>query len=281
MSNWVFLNDQYIAEEKAVLHFRDLSIQRGYGVFDFFKVENSVPVFLEEHLNRFYFSAEQMRLNIGYTKKELKKIVVELLQKNNADNTGVRMTLTGGYATDGYNLSKPNLIISLHTFSAPTSEQFEKGIKLVSYQHQRQLPHVKSIDYLMAIWLQPFIKQNNADDVLYHQNGIVSECPRSSFFMVTSDNRIVTPARNILKGILQTKLIKLAKTEFEVEERDITIQEIKTAKEAFITSTTKNILPVYQFDDYFFQKQNPTTLKLCESLNRFCSLQTQLPDDSF
>lgn len=281
MSNWVFLNDQYIAEEKAVLHFRDLSIQRGYGVFDFFKVENSVPVFLEEHLNRFYFSAEQMRLNIGYTKKELKKIVFELLQKNNADNTGVRMTLTGGYATDGYNLSKPNLIISLHTFSAPTSEQFEKGIKLVSYQHQRQLPHVKSIDYLMAIWLQPFIKQNNADDVLYHQNGIVSECPRSSFFMVTSDNRIVTPARNILKGILQTKLIKLAKTEFEVEERDITIQEIKTAKEAFITSTTKNILPVYQFDDYFFQKQNPTTLKLCESLNRFCSLQTQLPDDSF
>lgn len=269
MSSYAFLNNQFVAEQNAVLHFRDLSIQRGYGIFDFFKVENSVPVFLGEHLDRFNFSAQQMRLNIGYTKNELKKIVFELLHKNNAGNTGVRLTLTGGYSTDGYHMSKSNLVISLHTFSAPAAKQFEKGIKLLSYEHQRQLPYVKSIDYLMAIWLQPFIKQNNADDVLYHQNGIVSECPRSSFFMVTSDNRIVTPARNILKGIVQTKLIELAKTEFKVEERDITIQEIKTAKEAFTTSTTKNILPVRQVDDYLFPKQNPITLKLCESLNRF------------
>jgi branched-chain amino acid aminotransferase len=275
MSNWTFLNDQFVPEEKTVLHFRDLSIQRGYGVFDFFKVLNSAPVFLEDHLNRFYFSAEQMRLNIEYAKDELKKIIFELLQKNNAGDTGVRITLTGGYSTDGYQLSKPNLIISQYSFSPPVKEQFEKGSKLVSYEHQRQLPHVKSIDYLMAIWLQPFIKQNNADDVLYNHNGIVSECPRSNFFIVTNDNKIVTPSKNILNGIIRTKLIETAKMDFEIEERSVTIEEMKTAKEAFITSTTKVILPVSQVDEHIFSKHNPVTTELYHSLLYLLSKQIQ------
>lgn len=275
MSNWCFINDEFLAEEKAVLHIHDLSIQRGYGIFDFFKVQNSVPVFLEEHLERFYFSAEQMRLNVRYTKDELKQILSQLLQKNKIDNTGVRITLTGGYSPDGYQLSKPNLIISLRPFTPPTKEDFEKGIKLITYEHQRQLPEVKSIDYLMPIWLQPFVKGKDADDVLYHRNGMVSECPRSNFFAVTKDDTIVTASKNVLKGVMRNKLVEIAKRSFKVEERDLTIEEIKSAKEAFITSTTKTILPVKQIDEYFFNEQNPVTTQLFHDLLRIQS-QSQI-----
>lgn len=259
MGQWAFINNDFIKEEDARLHFRDLSIQRGYGVFDFFKVVNSVPVFLEEHLNRFYFSAEEMRLTVGYSKDELIKILDLLIKKNSVATTGVRITLTGGYSADGYQLSNPNLIIALSPLPLPSSQQFEKGIKLVTYQHQRQLPHVKSIDYLMAIWLQPFIRQNNADDVLYHKNGIVSECPRSNFFLVTKEQTLVTPSENILKGVMRSKIIEVARSKFRVEERDVSVDEIKTAKEAFITSTTKTVLPVNQIDDYLFPSLRPLT----------------------
>jgi D-alanine transaminase/branched-chain amino acid aminotransferase len=275
MSNWCFINDEFLAEEKAVLHIHDLSIQRGYGIFDFFKVQNSVPVFLEEHLERFYFSAEQMRLNVRYTKDELKQILSQLLQKNKIDNTGVRITLTGGYSPDGYQLSKPNLIISLRPFTPPTKEQFEKGIKLITYEHQRQLPEVKSIDYLMPIWLQPFVKGKDADDVLYHRNGMVSECPRSNFFAVTKDDTIVTASKNVLKGVMRNKLVEIAKRSFKVEERDLTIEEIKSAKEAFITSTTKTILPVKQIDKFFLYEQNSVTTQLFHDLLRIQS-QSQI-----
>jgi branched-chain amino acid aminotransferase len=275
MSKWIFIHDEFVPEEKAVLHVQDLSIQRGYGVFDFFKVVNMVPVFLNEHLDRFYFSAGKMRLNIDYSKEELKKIVFELLEKNNAGNTGVRITLTGGYSEDGYQLSKPNLIISIRSFSSPSKKQFEKGIRLITYEHQRQLPEVKSIDYLMAIWLQPFIKQNGADDVLYHQNGIVSECPRSSFFIVTKENCIVTPSRNILKGVMRMKIIEVASQQFQVEERDVSIEEVKAAKEAFISSTTKTILPVRQIDDYSFPNESLITEQLYHSMAQLQSVQTQ------
>lgn len=262
MSQWTFLNHDFVKEEEAKLHYRDLSIQRGYGVFDFFKVVNSAPVFLEEHLTRFYFSAEQMRLNVQYSKETLKEIIYELLKKNNSVNTGVRITLTGGYSADGYQISNPNLIIALHSFSPPTSDQFSKGIKLISYQHQRQLPHVKSIDYLMGIWLQPIIKQHHANDVLYHQNGMVSECPRSNFFIVANNDVLVTPSKNILKGVMRSKIIEVAQAGFKVEERDLHLDEIKTAKEVFITSTTKTILPVKQIDDDEFPSDRPVTSQI-------------------
>lgn len=281
MSGLAFLNDQFIPEEKAVLHVQDLSIQRGYGIFDFFKVENTHPVFLDEHLDRFYFSAERMRLNIAYSKDELKKIVFELLVKNNASYTGVRITLTGGYSEDGYQLSKPNLIICLRSFSAPTKEQFDKGIRLITYEHQRQLPEVKSIDYLMAIWLQPFTRQNNADDILYHQNGIVTECPRSNFFIVTKDDIIVTASKNILKGIMRQKVVEIAKKGFKIQERDITIDEIKSAKEAFITSTTKHILPVRQVDEHIFPRQNSITVQLSDRLSLIGIQQKEVTGKNF
>lgn len=266
MGNWVFINDEFIPEEKAVLHVSDLSIQRGYGIFDFFKVVNGVPVFLNEHLERFYASAKEMRLAIDYSKDALRKIIFQLLQKNNVDNTGVRITLTGGYSPDGYLLSKPNLIITLRSFKSQTKTQFEKGIKLITYEHQRQLPNVKTIDYLMGIWLQTFIKQNDADDVLYHSNGIISECPRSNFFIVTNNNMIVTPSKNILKGVIRKKLIEVAKNQFKIEERDVSIEEIKIVKEAFITSTTKTILPVRQIDTYILPKSNSISKHLYHSL---------------
>lgn len=266
MSQWVFLNNDFVPQEKAALHFRDLSIQRGYGIFDFFKVVNFIPVFWEDHLNRFYASANEMRLPVAYSKMELKKIISDLLERNAIADTGVRITLTGGYSTDGYQLTNPNLIIALHSFSAPTTDEITRGIKLVSYSHQRQLPHVKTIDYLMAIWLQPFIKQNHANDVLYHQNGIVTECPRSNFFAVTKDDRIITPSKNILRGVMRSKLVEAAKANFKVEERDLTINEIKNCKEAFITSTTKLLLPVQQMDDYIFPCANSISSQLYQLL---------------
>lgn len=269
MNKLAFINTEFIAEEKAVLHFSDLSIMRGYGIFDFLKVVNNIPVFLNDHLNRFYTSAAEMRMTVPYSKKELKNIIYELLNKNQVSDTGIRITLTGGYSPDGYQLSKPNLVISLHSIHIPTSEQFEKGIKLITYSHQRQFPQAKTIDYLMAIWLQPLVRQNQADDVLYYHNGVISECPRANIFLVNRDNKVVTPAKNILKGIIRSKTIQLAQDFYDCEERDISIEELKTAKEVFITSTTKYILPVSQIDDCVLPVQKTVSTRLSLALKHF------------
>ena len=114
--------------------------------------------------------------------------------------------------------------------------------------YQRQLPTIKTIDYLMAVWLQPYLEERQAQDVIYHDGKLVTECPRSNLFIVTKDNQILTPAKNVLKGIIRKQLLNL-EHRYPVAEADITLNDLFEATEIFITSTTKNILPVIQVDD--------------------------------
>ena len=71
----VYINDQFTDNEKATLHVSDLSIQRGFAVFDFCRTVNGVPLFLNDHLERFLHSAHAMRLQVPYTKPQLIDII--------------------------------------------------------------------------------------------------------------------------------------------------------------------------------------------------------------
>lgn len=245
---WVFLNDGLVEEKKAFIHFKDLSLQRGYGAFDFFRLVGKEPLFLEDHLDRFFASAEGLHLPVPLSRTDLKKAVSALVAKNDSPGTGVRIGLSGGYSDDGFSIGSPSLLLFQQSFAPPTTRQVENGIKLLAHSYQRSLPHIKSIDYTMAVWLQPKRIAACADDILYQYKGIVSECPRSNFFLVTAENKIITPSEGVLKGVTRKKVLQLARAHYTVEERSIPVDELETAKEAFITSTTKHILPVAQID---------------------------------
>jgi D-alanine transaminase/branched-chain amino acid aminotransferase len=120
----------------------------------------------------------------------------------------------------------------------------------------------------MAIWLQSLIKEKGADDVLYHTNEVITECPRANFFIVTKDGKLITPVNNILKGITRMKVLELAASNHKVEEQPITIDDIKNAREAFITSSTKRVLPVWQIDDCIIGEKgiNPVSSHLYKQL---------------
>jgi D-alanine transaminase/branched-chain amino acid aminotransferase len=246
-----YVNGQFISIEQAALPINDLGIQRGYSVFDFLRVASDKPLFIDDHLDRFYFSAEVMRLNIQQERAELKSIIQQLINTNDLNHSGIRLILTGGASDDGYKIIEPRLSIIQQSLKPPPDKLPETGIRLISNEYQRQLPHVKTTDYLMAIWLQPWMKENNADDILYHYNGLITECPRSNFFIITKQNILVTPKEKILHGITRKKIIAIAKKlGIEVQERDIQLSEISEIKEAFITSSTKRMLPVSKIDDY-------------------------------
>ena len=239
------INGEFILKNEASILISDLSIQRGFGIFDYFRTINFKPVFLEDHLSRFYFSASEMFMQVGYSHDELGKLIQQLIEKNNIPDSGIRITLTGGYSEDGYAPAKPNLLITQTPFIF-NPDNFNKGLRLITHQHQRQLPQVKTIDYLMAIRLQSFIKQNMADDVLYYNENEISECPRSNFFIVTNNDEIITPSKNVLKGITRKKILSFS--EFDIKKGIVRPTDILNIKEAFISSTTKNILPVFMID---------------------------------
>lgn len=244
---YVFLNDQFVEAEKAVLHISDLAIQRGYGIFDFFRVRNNVLLYVEDHLDRFLASAKIMHLESPYDKDKLLAILKELLAKNNIPNAGIKMILTGGYSPDAYLPVKPNFIIQ----QSPLEFQdtlTPKSVSIITHEFTRDLPSAKSINYSMGIWLQKKVVESKADDVLYHQNGLVTEFPRCNFFIVTADNEVLTPADDSLKGVTRKKLLELNGKGFTIREAAVTTDDVHKAKEAFLTSSTKRIQAVVKID---------------------------------
>ena len=265
---FAFVEDELLPLSRASLSIRDLAIQRGYGIFDFFKILDGRAIFLEEHLDRFFTSAARMRLDAGLNRAALVGKIAELQRVNGLVNSGMRLTLTGGLSPDGFTLSAPVLVIHQIPLPVVPGPELFAAIRLVSYPHRRQLPEIKTIDYMMAIWLQPYIRSKGADDVLYVSDGLITECPRSSFFMVSGDGVLVTPGRDILRGVIRGKLLELARRKWTVEERDIRLEELASAREAFITSTTKHVLPVMQVDEMVIGsgKAGPVAQWLCEQL---------------
>jgi len=247
-AKYVWINNQMMEAENAKIGVTDLALHRGYGIFDFLKIVDGRPIFIEDHFNRFFNSAEAMYLEVAYSRDELRQAVMQLTEANGVSTAGVKLLLTGGYSDDGYKMGAPNLIILQYPLNLQEENKLDKGLRLATYNHVRQLPHIKTIDYLQAVRLHPFMRETNTDDVLYHENGVVSECPRANFYMVT-DNEIVTASRNILKGITRSKVQNFHIDGYNIVERDFSLDELANAKEAFITSTTQYAFPVTNIDD--------------------------------
>lgn len=245
MSTHALINGNYVTAEDASILISDLSVQRGYGIFDYFRTIGGKPVFLADHLDRFYRSAEFMHLPVPAARARLQQLIEDLIAKNNIPDSGIRITLTGGYSENGYTPADPNLLITQTPF-AFSEAGFEKGIQLITHDFQRQLPQVKTIDYLQAIYLQPYIKAQQADDVLYHHQGSIRECPRANFFIVTATGEVVTPAEHILQGITRKKILTFS--DFRIKATDVHLSDVRNAREAFISSSTKEVLPVLKID---------------------------------
>jgi len=246
---YVYLNNDFIPAEEARIHVSDLSIQRGYGIFDFFRVRNGVPLYVEDHLERFIQSAAYMHLASPYDKVRLQEILNELIGRNELSEAGIRMILTGGYSPDAYQPVEPNLIIQQSPLTFEDN-LVPKSVRVITHEYIRDIPQAKTINYTMGIWLQKRIKEHQADDVLYHKNGVVTEFPRCNFFIVTKNNTLVTPIKDALMGVTRKMILEHCAEEFKIAEGPVTLEDVRQAKEAFLTSSTKRVQSVVKIDDH-------------------------------
>lgn len=280
---YAYVRQEIVPFEQAHLHVSDLAIQRGYGVFDYFRISEGRPLFLEEYLSRFYASARLMHLPLPFSDGELKETIYKLMELNGLAVSGMKMILTGGYSDSGYDIVSPNLLLIQQPITLPAQALQERGVKLITQEYVREFPEVKTINYAMGIRLLQKIREQGADDVLYHHQGVVSELPRCNFFLVRQDGTVVTPAHDMLHGITRKHVLELATKRYPAVEATVTLDDIRQASEAFLTSTTRRILPVVQVDDMVIGAGKPgaVTRQLLEDLVRFeeSHLQNQVPGE--
>jgi branched-chain amino acid aminotransferase len=244
MNNVFYINGQYLRENEANINIADLGLLRGYGIFDFFRSVKGKVLFLEDHLDRFEFSSAQFQLTIPHSREKLKEIIQEIILQNNSPLLGIKLILTGGYSADGYTPSTPNFMIIAKPF---TFLDKPNGMHLMTLEYLRELPEIKSLNYMVPILHRPKMIEMGADDYLYHKNGYISELSRSNIFLVVN-KKIITPATNILHGVTRKHVLKIAENYWDVEEREVTLGETMAADELFTTGSTKKVMPITKLD---------------------------------
>ncbi|MEO5999527.1 MAG: aminotransferase class IV [Chitinophagaceae bacterium] len=244
-----YVNTQFINEELATIGIGDMSIQRGYGLFDYFRTSNHYPLFIDDYLERFFNSAKVLRLEPLHTREEIKSIIHEMIRMNNIPDSGFRLILTGGYSPDNFEPVTPNFIVIQQPIRMPSPEKIQKGLSIILFEYQRDVPEAKSINYLMSVFLLDKMRQQQADEILYFKDNLILEFPRANVFIVTKEKTIVTPSKNVLHGITRKRILELAGNKYVTEERNVTVDELKNAAEVFLTSTTKRIIPVVKIEN--------------------------------
>ena len=243
-----YFNGKFVPKHEILFSIDDVGILRGYGIFDFFKVIGSVPLFIEDHLQRLVNSAGLLNFQLPLSIQELEEVIHELIRRNSFELSSIKIVLTGGNTEDGFTPGKPNLVILNNTFSNPDQRYYEEGISLMLHQYHRDFPEAKTTYYSRAVSLQKDWMSSGHLDVLYHDGVYISEVSRSNVFLIQGDT-LKTNADGVLNGVTRRNVIKCADGIFKVEIGPIRLQELLDADEAFITSTIKRVMPVVRLDD--------------------------------
>ncbi len=249
---------------EAVVSAEDISVTRGYGIFDFFKITNGVPLYFDKHLKRFRNSAGIMRIPIHYNNMEIREAVQSIIVENQVTVGAIRLLLTGGAGSDGYSVGLPECIVSYHPFTALPPGKLEKGMSLMLVDYFRPFGKAKTINYEMGVWMQPVLKEKEFDDCLYVFNDQVYECPRANIFILNKSGSLLTPGDNVLEGITRENTMQAAARILPVEIRAFSTKELLEAREVFITSTSKSVFPVTRINEQTIGDgiPGPVTLQL-------------------
>ena len=279
----IYLNGKFVDEEDAKVSVFDHGLLYGDGVFEGIRAYDGVVFMLKEHIDRLYDSAKSLCIDIPLTKEEMIDVVLETLRVNNLRDAYIRLVVTrgiGDLGLDPRKCGKPTIFC----IAIPMPPLLgEEGIRVITVSVRRLPvdvlnPAVKSLNYLNSVLAKIQANYAGVDEAfLLDDKGFVVEGTGDNIFIVKNGVLKTPPVyQSILKGITRDVVIKLAKEEgIEVVEEPLTLHDLYTADELFITGTAAEIVPVFEIDGRVIndKKVGEITKKLRE---KFKEIRTKL-----
>ena len=247
---WWYRDGEWVHPNEATISIHDIAVLRGYSVFEALRTYDRRPFHLRDHLERLYRSAAVIDLEIPYTREEIADVVREMVARNAYRHASVRLLVTGGESEDGViAVGRPRLIAMISPLGERDMQRFAQGYFLITTRFQRESPEAKTSNYTAAVRALKQAARRGADDALFvSAQGHVQEATRSNFFIFRGDT-LVTPREEVLLGITRNVVLELARGRFPIEERPILLEELAQADEAFVTSSSREIVPVVRIDE--------------------------------
>ena len=258
MTSTSYVNGQYVKQEDASINIDDRGYVFSDGVYEVMLVINNKFIDWQEHCERLQYSLDGLKIKYEVSSQELKKIANQLLQRNNLDNAIIYLQITRGEAKRDHKFpsptTKPSIIMTASPSKLPSKENYDNGVSIITTADLRwKRRDLKTISLLANILAkQEAVEKDATETILVEEDGFVTEGSSTNFFIVDSEGYLRTHPKNnrILGGITRQGVLKVAnQNNLKIKEEAFKIDDIFNAKEAFITSTTKHILPVTTCDN--------------------------------
>jgi branched-chain amino acid aminotransferase len=259
MTQWIFMNGEFVSREDAKVSVYDHGFLYGDGVFEGIRAYSGNVYQLHEHLTRLYESAKAILLDVPYTQQEIEGIVVETLRKNQLENAYIRLVVSrgvGNLGLDPFLCRQPQFIVIAEQLALFPQKLYEQGMDIVTVATRRNRsdilnPKVKSLNYLNNILIKIEASLAGVSEALtLNTEGYVAEGSGDNVFIV-KHNRILTPPSyaGALEGITRNAIIEIARgLGYAAEEQMLTRHDVYVADEVFMTGTAAEIMPVVKVD---------------------------------
>ena len=246
--NYFILND----ELKSSCDFNPGLLESGKGIYDVFRVINGKPLFLAEHIARYYRSIKLGGFTYKLSAKELKAKMKVLIESNGLKNGNIQFHLS-------LHPDLGNLFlawVSPHRY--PLIEEYEKGVDVLGLNAVRNNPHLKSTNLSARLLANELINKEDVYKVLLvDNNNVVTEGSRSNIFFIKGE-KIYTPSLTlVLDGITSSEVVRIIlENRIELHNTLIPFDTINQYDAAFLTSTSMKLLPISKVDDQLYDTQN-------------------------
>jgi len=255
----VFIDGKYYDEGKAKVSVFDHGLLYGDGVFEGIRAYNGRVFKLKEHIDRLFYSAKAILLDLPMSHADLMKATVATCRKNKLRDCYIRLVVTRGVGTLGLNprsCKDPSVIIIAGKIQVYPAELYAKGMDIVTVPTIRNLhsavnPAIKSLNYLNNILAK--IEANNSgveEAVMLNAEGFVAECTADNLFLIKNGELATPPlSAGALYGITRGTVMELAaQAGMKVSEPNLTRYDLFNADECFLTGTGAEIMPVVKID---------------------------------
>ncbi len=257
MKNIVYLNGDFLSEDQALIPVTARGFFGGDGIYEVTRSFAHRLFRLDDHIDRLFRSLAYVRIDTGLTREEMKAITEETLRRNlgRLDDKGdfaVWHVITRGDMVTG-EIGPP--IVALFCVDMDFdryAEAYIDGLALVTPGTRRTPPQsidprgkVTSRMNQMQAALEVNASSPGATPLMLDIDGNIAETNTGNFFAV-SDGRLVTPrGRNVLGGVTRKVVLELAASlDLETVETDLTLYDVYSADEAFVSGTSPSIVPV-------------------------------------
>ena len=256
MNQTVYLNGQYLPMIESQISTQDRGFLFGDGVYEVIPVFNKKLFEFDAHFERLENSLKAISIANPLTKKEWFKLLEILIEKHPWENQFLYLQITRGVQMVRNHMPDDCLTPTVYAYTNPLHSLDEnivkKGIKVITLEDIRWLRcDIKAITLLPNIMMKLAAKNQNADDaILISQDQKVLEGTASNVFVVKNDI-LFTPStsKNILPGITRLVVERIAKKHhIELKETELTLNDLEQADEIWLTSSTKNALPVCELN---------------------------------